>query len=390
MKHISTMRYLLPSVFLALLIVGILYFKDRGLLTAKDSMINQPLVNILGEKPNLPQGERAPNLVGIADWINTGPLGVDDLRGKVVLVDFWTYSCINCIRTLPHLNAWHQKYKDNGFVLLGVHTPEFAFEKKKENVLDAVKKYKIEYPVALDNDYATWNAYANHYWPAHYLIDKDGYIRYRTFGEGHYAETESAIQQLLLEAGLLSLDKISTVKEPPPATDFKQIGTPEIYLGYSRINNVGNMDQGVKPGEPFTFAEPKTIEDNRFYFVGPWKIEAEFAESLSPSTRHSEGAQATEESRGVARLIIRHKANKLNMVLAPASDAPIEIELKLDGQPLSENKKGADVVIKDNRATATIDSASLYNLTNTPDSDWHTLEITIPEPGLRSFTFTFG
>lgn len=351
-------------------------------------MNNIPLVNILGEKPDLPRGERAPQLQGIADWINTEPLTPEMVNGKVVLVDFWTYSCINCIRTLPHLAQWHQKYKDNGFALLGVHTPEFAFEKKKENVLAAVKKYQIEYPVALDNDYATWNAFANHYWPAHYLIDKDGYIRYRSFGEGHYAETEAAIQQLLLEAGLLSLDKISEAKEPPPDADFTKIGTPEIYLGYSRLNNVGNMDQGVKPGEPYAFAEPKTIEDNRFYFVGPWKIEPEFAETAGVS----------------ARLVIRYKANKINMVLAPVGDTPVEVELVLDGQPLTDQTKGADVEIKSatpqewrrrpegghGRASATIDSARLYNLINTNDVAWHTLEIIITSSGLRAFTFTFG
>ncbi len=300
------------------------------------------------------------NKKGISEWINSNPLSEADLKGKVVLVDFWTYSCINCIRTLPHLNEWHKKYKDNGLIILGVHSPEFDFEKKKENVEAAVKKYNIEYPVALDSEHATWNAFNNQYWPAHYLVDAKGNVRHHSFGEGHYAETESAIQNLLLEAGLLTLDKIVAPKELLPDANFRNIGTPEIYLGYLRINNLGNKDAGARPNEPHTFVEPMEIEENRFYFVGDWTI----------------GSEASELTEGSGKLILRYKAGKVNIVAGSKDGAEIPIKILLD-------KKSAPEVI--------ISSPQLYNLVNTAgDGVWHTLEIRIPRPGLRVFTFTFG
>lgn len=318
--------------------------------------------NLLAQAAKLPVEAPAPSLRGISDWINSTPLSGADLRGKVVLVDFWTYSCINCIRTLPHLNEWYQKYKDNGFILLGVHSPEFNFEKKKENVEQAVKKYGIEYPVALDSEHETWNAFNNQYWPAHYLIDAQGNIRYHSFGEGHYAQTESAIQNLLLEAKLLTLDKITEVKEPPADTNFQSIGTPEIYLGYSRINNAGNVDSGAKPDLPHIFSEPKLsdLSPNLFYFAGTWTIGSEFSE--------------LNEKGG--KLILRYKADKVNIVAETKDTKEVPLGILLDGKP---------------KGTVPVFSPQLYNLIDgSGDGNWHTLEIRIPRSGLRVFTFTFG
>lgn len=362
-------------VIVALGAIAFTFYKyGRGVLVSREK-VSGGAINLTATSEKLPFLGKAPAIVGIESWINTEPLTEDDLKGKVVLVDFWTYSCINCIRTLPNLAIWHEKYKDNGFILLGVHSPEFDFEKKKENVLAAIQKHGVKYPVALDNDHATWNAFNNRYWPAHYLVDVEGNIRYKLFGEGHYSETESAIQQLLLEANLLTINKISEIKEAPLGVDFGQIGTPEIYLGYLRINNLGNVGGGVYPNRPHTFAEPKTIEENRFYFVGTWNIGPEFAESVG----------------GKSKIIILYKANKANMVLGAKDGTKITIETKLDGVPMTNDNKGADVYIQDGKSLADVESSRLYNLSNTNnDYGWHTLELLIPQEGLQAFTFTFG
>jgi len=268
---IFVMKYIL--VIAALLIIGGVIYINTDKIMPEDMKLD----NIL-KSAKLPVKGEAPELAGIDGWINSEPLTLEELRGKVVLVDFWTYTCINCIRTFPHITAWYEKYKDNGFVLLGIHSPEFRFEKEKENVEREARKNNLTYPIALDNDMKTWNAFANRYWPAKYLLDVEGNIRYIHFGEGRYEETEKAIQQLLLEAGHLSVNEVTEVKEAAMGVDIGKIGTPEIYLGYLRINNLGNKDEGVLPGTTHTFSEVKSVEENRFYFVGDWKIEREFSE----------------------------------------------------------------------------------------------------------------
>ncbi len=346
-------------ILIAVGFAGLLIFNRKGFLTYKETILSQPQ-NLLANIAKLPVERMAPTLIGILGWINSTPLSEVDLRGKVVLIDFWTYSCINCIRTLPHLNEWYKKYKDNGLVILGMHSPEFDFEKDKENVQAAVKKYNIEYPVALDSNHETWKAFGNQYWPAHYLIDVNGNIRYHSFGEGHYAETESAIQNLLSEASLLTLDKIAEVKEPPADTIFQNIGTPEIYLGYLRINNAGNIDSKTKPDLPHTFIEPETIQENKFYFTGTWII----------------GPEAAELIKGGGKLTLRYKASRVNIVAESKDGKAISLGLFLDEKP---------------KGTTSISSPQLYNLIDaTGDGNWHTLEIRIPTSGLRTFTFTFG
>src|SRR3989338_2195405 len=262
------MKLKVIGTVIIVVLVAVFYFNYDG----------KPMSATMLDSTKLPVLGKASEIRGISGWLNSEPLTLESLKGKVVLVDFWTYSCINCIRTIPYIEGWYEKYKDNNFVILGIHAPEFDFEKDKKNVESAIQKYSISYPVALDNDHKTWNAFNNRYWPEHYLIDVDGNIRYQHFGEGRYAETENSIQKLLLEAGLLTVDKVVQVVEPPAGADFSGIGTPEIYLGYLRINNVGNMDEKVPTEKPFTFAEPATIEKNKFYFSGTWKIGPEFAE----------------------------------------------------------------------------------------------------------------
>lgn len=345
----------------AVIFTGILLFNKKGFLTEKETTLSKQK-NLLAQIAKLPIESKAPSLRGIFGWINSNPLSDADLRGKVILIDFWTYSCINCIRTLPHLNEWHKKYKDNGFIILGVHSPEFDFEKKKENVEAAVKKHNIAYPVALDNEHETWNAFSNQYWPAHYLVDTRGNIRYHSFGEGHYGETETAIQNLLLEAKTLTLDKITEIEEPPANANFQGIETPEIYLGYLRINNAGNIDKDTKPNLPHVFSEPKLsdISPNRFYFSGDWTISPEFSEL----------------NKGNGKLILRYKAGKVNIVAEAKNGKEIIAEIFLDGKL---------------KRAVPVSFPQLYNIIDTGnDYSWHTLEIRIPKSGLRVFTFTFG
>lgn len=358
---------------LLLAVAGAIYLNEKGVISLKKIMPQD--IGSSSEVQKLPIEREAPELAGIESWINSEPLSLAGLRGKVVLVDFWTYTCINCIRTFPHISGWHEKYKDKGLVILGIHSPEFNFEKDRENVLREVKKYNINYPVALDNDHKTWNAFANRYWPAEYLIDVDGNIRYHHFGEGRYDETEKAIQQLLLEGGLISVNDTAEVSEADSSVDFGKIGTPEVYLGYLRINNLGNSEVDVPANIPYTFTEPKDVVLNRFYFAGTWNIEAEFAEFVG-----DEG-----------KLIIRYKANKINMVLSTKDNVEVPLELKLDGEYLTEDNKGADVLIENGKSVSEVSSSGFYNFVDTGDDyDWHTLEIIITSPGLLAFTFTFG
>ena len=362
--------FVLIGIFI--LAIGYALVSDQGFIVSQEEIGSG---NLLSGAPELPIKGKVPELKGIVGWINSEPLTMEELRGKVVLVDFWTYTCINCIRTFPHLKSWYEKYKDDGFVLLGVHTPEFDFEKKKENVLENVQKHNIQYPIALDNDYATWRAFENRFWPAHYLVDAEGNIRFTHFGEGRYAETESAIQQLLLEAGLLSLDNITEVKELPLGVDFQGIGTPEIYLGAARINNIGNPIATVLVNQPHDFERPSTIRSNRFYFVGTWRIMPEFAELVG-----NEGG-----------IILNYKANKVNVVLDVEDGKEVVVEVKLDGAYLTEANKGVDVVIENGISIVRIKEARLFNLVDTGDDyNVHTIEIRILSPGFQAFAFTFG
>lgn len=348
MKYLALiLTGILGLVIIAVLVSGGGFLVDQG---GKD-------MRALPTGP-LPIEGRAPELAGITGWINTEPLTLEALRSKVVLVDFWTYSCINCIRTFPYLRAWHERYKDYGFVLLGVHTPEFQFEKDIKNVRREAREHALTYPIALDNDYKTWSAFRNRFWPAHYLIDTEGNIRYHHFGEGQYAHTEQAVQQLLLEAGLITADQLQEIEAPLLTADFTQIKTPEIYLGYARINNIGNPLGEVPPDLPHAFTAPATPAFNMFYLDGRWTIHREFAELIDTS----------------GKIVLRYSASKVNMVLETSED--IVLTVFLDGV---QHKQ------------VTVNEATLYNLVDTGNEyGEHIVEILIPESGLKAFTFTFG
>ncbi|QQS60320.1 cytochrome c biogenesis protein DipZ [Candidatus Falkowbacteria bacterium] len=291
---------------------------------------------------------QAPEFVGIDNWLNSEPLTVSQLKGKVVLVDFWTYSCINCIRTFPYITELYETYKDKGLIIVGVHTPEFPFEKLSTNVERALKQYGIDYPVAQDNDYATWNAYTNRYWPAKYLIDQNGTIVYTHFGEGSYMETENAIRQLL------GLEKISNNLEEKNLVG--SISTPEIYFGTDRLANLS--PEQIPSVAPLDYTLPKDLRMNNFALEGKWEFDSEKIILI--------GDQGT--------IKLRFSAGKVFLV-ASNPDQESKLSIIVDGQ------KQPDIIVR---------NSELYNLFNSSDYKDHSLEIRIQGSGFSAFTFTFG
>ena len=311
----------------------------------------------------LPQPYPAPEFTGIESWINSAPLTMASLKGKVVLVDFWTYSCINCIRTLPYITAWDAKYKDKGLVIIGIHAPEFEFEKKRENVANAIKQFGIQYPVALDNQLDTWTNFNNKYWPAHYLINQNGQVVYTHFGEGDYDVTENNIRHLL---GLKGQEQAAENVLPAKTPFEKQ--TPETYLGYARATHFDSAQTAVKDLATH-FAMPETLNFHHWALQGKWKIEAE---KIITSEKN-------------ASLKIHFIAGKVFLVLGTATGQPVTARITLNGKPPG-NVAGKDAP----NGVVTIDRHSLYELISQPNSNEGVLEITADKPGLEAYAFTFG
>ncbi len=288
------------------------------------------------------------------------PISISEFKGKkVVLLDIWTYSCINCIRTIPHLNEWYKKYESQGLVVIGLHTPEFAFEKVQKNVEDAVRRFKINYPVVLDNDFSTWNAYGNRYWPRKYLIDIDGYIVYDHIGEGGYDETEKAIQKALLERNTrLGVDMKVPVASSGVVgrivTDSAQVGSHELYIGSSRNTDLENGKSGVIGSQ--TLITPSDLKANQLYLGGTWSITPEYAESSVGST-----------------IAVKYKAKDVYLVASTEDGA--EVEVFIDGKSIG---------------TVFIKGEMLYTIVSGTDYKEHTLEIKIKNSGVKAFAFTFG
>lgn len=318
---------------------------------------------------SLPREGRAPEFLGIESWVNSEPLTMASLRGKVVLVDFWTYSCVNCVRTLPHLNAWHETYAKRGLVIVGVHTPEFEFEREKANVEAAVARFGIRYPVALDTGFATWEAYRNRYWPAHYFVDAKGDIRYHHFGEGAYEHSEAVIRALLDETGADTGIKI--VSEGIDAgADFKRIGTSETYLGFSRLEYLGSPES-VRKDAVRRYTAISEPASNIFYFDGEWEIRDDYA---VPRTAG-------------ASIIYRVTAAKANLVMG-ADGASVRVRVTLDGGPLDDASRGADA---DGDSTVTVTDGRLYELVDLRGAyGTHLLRLEFLDPGAKCYAFTFG
>jgi cytochrome c biogenesis protein CcdA/thiol-disulfide isomerase/thioredoxin len=310
----------------------------------------------------LPNLGPAPDFSGIDNWINSEPLALADLRGKVVLVDFWTYSCINCVRTLPYLTDWHAKYKDDGLVIIGVHTPEFAFEKETQNVVNAINRFKIEYAVAQDNDYITWRAYNNRYWPAKYFIDAQGYVRYVHFGEGEYEESELVIQQLLAEAGMKT-DQALTREEAVPISREQ---TPELYIGYGRQEAFVSSTPLVID-EAATYTIPDEIPLHHFSVSGRWIFLREHAESLEAGNQ----------------LTLHFNAKDVYLVFVAEQPGRIRVDLS------NPQLKNSSPEIDEN-SEILIDEATLYHLVSLDGLMEGSLTIEFLDPGLQVFAFTFG
>jgi cytochrome c biogenesis protein CcdA/thiol-disulfide isomerase/thioredoxin len=324
---------------------------------------------------------KAPELAQIAGYVNTGgkPITIDEFTGKkVVLIDFWTYSCINCQRTFPYLKAWYDKYRDQGLEIIGVHTPEFAFERVQANVEKAVKDFGLKHPSVLDNNYGTWRAYSNNYWPRKYLIDIDGYIVYDHAGEGDYEETERAIQAALKERAerLGETMPTSDIADPKDATraDGMQLGSPEIYFGAWRNERFGSGDAGVQ-GEK-TFVAPKTYARNVLYFTGTWNIAQEYAEPR-PNGKESTFA-------------FKYLAKNVFIVAGSGKAGTVEMEVTRDGKPLEESYAGSDVTFRGGKSYINVGENRLYKVIEDVGYEEHLLEFKISTDGLQVYTFTFG
>ncbi|WP_199100808.1 cytochrome c biogenesis protein DipZ [Dyella sp. ASV21] len=360
---------------------------DTGLLTrvslASTGGIEQKLINAVRPAPApqpvvkagepLPVEGELPSLEGATQWLNTPPLSASALRGKVVLVDFWTYSCINCIRSLPYVRAWADKYKDHGLVVIGVHAPEFAFEKQPQNVIRAVKDLGVNYPVALDNNYAIWKGFNNEYWPAHYFIDTRGRIRHHHFGEGEYAQSEDVIRQLLTEAGQKDLPGGYV---QPGAEGAEAAGSgdgsrsPETYVGYARAENFAGGQ--VAHDDAWTYHAPATLMANQWAFDGRWTVREEHA--------HLDAANG--------RIVYRFRGRDLHLVLGPNTDGkPVRFRVTIDGKAPGADH-GMDI---DADGNGTVTAQRLYQLVRQAQGTGErTFEITFLDPGVQAYAFTFG
>lgn len=331
-------------------------------LRSTSSKINPNLLGKATESQNpsdLPRIAPAPNFVGIDAWINSKPLLVNELKGKVVLVDFWTYSCINCLRTLPYLHTWQERYGDKGLVIVGVHTPEFEFEKDLKNVEDAVKRLKILYPVALDNHYGTWQAYSNSYWPAHYLIDQEGIVRQVHFGEGKYWETENAIRSLL---------NLPPLQEKAEKMVIIAGMTPETYLGFERGNSYSSSIK-IKPDEVDNYAFDQALSPDEVGIRGEWQVGGEKITSMSDESI----------------LELNFMADQVYLVLGGHSAQPLRVEL--DGQPLPEKYWTRDMNV---RGEIFVKEPRKYDILNLHgESGRHVLLLHVPK-NIEAYAFTFG
>jgi len=322
----------------------------------------------------LPMEGALPSLAGATAWLNTQPLTPQDLRGKVVVVDFWTYTCINWQRTEPYVRALSEKYKDQGLVVVGVHTPEFVFEKDLENIRASLKRFHIDYPVAVDSGYALWHTFANHYWPAIYVVDANGRIRYHQFGEGEYDRTEAVIRQLLREAGYSGTGnetiRIEARGSEAPA-DWDNLRSQENYLGQEKSEGFVSLGKPVL-GRSASYTAPRSLRLNEWALVGDWTVNA--------------GAVALDKPNG--RIVYRFHARDLHLVMGPPSGrSSIRFRVRLDDQPPGD-AHGADA---DEQGYGTATEQRLYQLVRQPGPIGdRVFEIEFLDPGVEAYVFTFG
>jgi thiol-disulfide isomerase/thioredoxin len=332
------------------------------------------MAQTIGHGISLPSEGHFPSLGGANAWLNSPPLTADGLRGKVVVVNFCTYTCINWLRSLPYVRPSAEAYRDHGLVVIGVHTPEFSFEHDLENVRQALRETRVEYPIAIDNDYAVWEAFANHYWPALYFIDAEGRIRHHRFGEGDYERSESVIQQLLAEAGLdddgqefVSVD----ARGPEAAADWNSLLSPETYLGYARTMDFASPG-GLTPDEPRVYEAPRKLRRNHWSLSGDWTA----------------GAEAVALNEAGGRIAFDVHARDVHLVMGPPTrEAPVPFRVSLDGEPPGA-AHGSDV---DADGSGVLSYPRMYQVIRQegPIGD-RRFEIEFLDRGAQAFAFTFG
>jgi thiol-disulfide isomerase/thioredoxin len=322
----------------------------------------------------LPVEGHLPGFDGATGWLNSPPLTAEGLRGRVVLVNFWTYTCINWLRTLPYVRAWADRYTDHGLTVIGVHTPEFDFEHDLDNVRREVEDLGVDYPVATDNDYAIWTAFDNHYWPACYFVDAQGQIRHHRFGEGDYEMSEMVLQQLLTEAGSGGSDQELTsvdARGVEVAADWASLRSPENYLGYERTDNFVSPTGSILETS-YAYAAPTRLRLNHWALSGDWTV----------------NRPAIVLNQAGGRILYRFHARDLHLVMAPpAPESPVRFRVGLDEQPPGA-AHGTDV---DDQGNGTITQPRLYQLIRQPGPvTERTFEVTFLDPGVQAYAFTFG
>ena len=339
-------------------------------------------------------GNCAPELQGTQEWVNSEPFTMQDLRGKVVLIDFWTYSCINCIRTIPFLQTWHERYADEGLVILGVHTPEFEFEKVYDNVVQSTKDLGVAWPVVQDNNYRVWRSYSNRFWPAKYLIDKDGVIQFRHFGEGKYAETEQEIRRLLEDVGADSEALTMPLPEDQQAAarpaDSDRQRTPELFAGWEFVVSHFQGGRGLYVGQVDPYNNnrnevveldiPREIHPDRIYFKGLWHIGPE-------SVTHARETEDYSDS-----VVLAYSSRSVNAVLTSESGEPYKVRVRIQGQYLTEENKGEDIIIgEDGESYLMVAEPRAYKIIEHPEWMKHqVLELFSMSDDFGLFSFTFG
>jgi thiol-disulfide isomerase/thioredoxin len=380
----------ISAVIMAIAVVSVIagfaiYFNTQGSYISSKSTSDEfiPITQQIDENGKVinidkSQFKKAKEFSKISEYINTKPISLNDLKDKVILVDFWTYSCINCIRTIPYLNEWYDKYSDKGLVIVGIHTPEFDFEKNSDNVKSAVQKFGIKYPVLQDNDKDTWNEYENRYWPRKYLVDDEGYIRYDHIGEGAYNETEKVIQALLSERtthlGIKninlnnseSIDKKSKFEYQD--VNFSKIQSPELYFGYEFARTpLGNND-GFKPNQSVFYILPKNtaIKPNIIYLEGKWKNNPDSMELQS----------------NTGSILLKYNSKSVNIVAGGKGNFTVTQDGNLIKNDLSKDSSSNGKFM--------IDDQRLYNLVTNKEYGEHTIKIDVKEEGFQIYTFTFG
>ena len=306
-------------------------------------------------------------------WLNSPPLNMRQLRGRAVLVDFWDYTCVNCIRTLPYIQAWHEKYKDLGLTVIGVHTPEFTFAQYESNVERGVREFGLTYPIVIDSEFELFKLFANRAWPSKYLIDKDGYLRYMHMGEGGYVECETIIQELLREIQpniqLPPMTPPVRAEDGPGAVCY--IATPELYLGHRR-GRIGN-DSGFLEDRSADYSFNGDPQENVFHASGRWHSSAEYFEAAGD---------------GDDRIVIKYEAASVNLVLSSNRTPSAEVRITQDGHPLTEDNKTSETLFRDGQSYIVVDRARMYALVDNHDFGSHVLELTFA-PGSAAYAFTF-